>query len=85
MDRLIKQGKVRAIGASNYTAERLSQAIDVGKQSGYPRYQCLQTLYNLYDRSDYETSLGQLNDLLNATSLKLDHTSIELLNQASAY
>jgi len=57
---LIKQGKVRATGASNYTAERLSQALDIGKQPGYPGYQSLQTLYNLYDRADYETNLEPL-------------------------
>ena len=173
---LIKQGKAKAIGASNYTAERLSQALEISKQPGYPGYQSLQTLYNLYDRSDYETnleplcrknglgvltyfslasgfltgkyrsaddlegsaraemvrkyvnergfrilrtldqlakqlnskpasialawliarpgitapiasatSLEQLNDLIDATKLKLDHASMQLLNQASAY
>ena len=173
---LIKQGKVRAIGASNYAAERLSKALEISKQSGYPRYRSLQTLYNLYDRADFETnlepictkrglgvltyfslasgfltgkyrsaddlagsvraemvrkyvndrgfrilsaldklakqlnskpasialawliahpgitapiasatSLEQLHDLLAATSLKMDHASVELLNQASAY
>jgi aryl-alcohol dehydrogenase-like predicted oxidoreductase len=173
---LIKHGKVRATGASNYTAERLSQALEISKQTGYPGYQSLQTLYNLYDRSDYETnletlcverglgvltyfslaggfltgkyrseddlegsaraemvrkyvdergfrilraldqlakqlnskpasvalawliarpgitapiasatSLEQLNDMIDATRLELDHTSIQLLNQASAY
>jgi aryl-alcohol dehydrogenase-like predicted oxidoreductase len=58
--RLIRQGKVRAIGASNYTAERLSQALGVSTQPGYPGYQSLQTLYNIYDRADYETNLEQL-------------------------
>ena len=57
---LINQGKVRAIGASNYTAARLSQALNIGKQSGYPGYQSLQTLYNLYDRADYEADLEPL-------------------------
>ena len=173
---LIRQGKVRAIGASNYTVKRLSQALEISGQPGYPRYKCLQTLYNLYDRAEYETnleplcvkdklgvltyfslasgfltgkyrsaedlegsaraemvrkyvnergfrilkaldqlarqlnsnpagialawlisrpgitapiasatSLEQLNDLINATSLELDQSSIELLNEASAY
>ena len=54
---LIRQGKVKAIGASNYTAERLSRALDISKQIGCPVYQSLQTLYNLYDRPDYETNL----------------------------
>ncbi len=57
---LIKQGKVRAIGASNYSAERLSQALQAGKQLGYPIYQSLQPLYNLYDRAEYERSLEPL-------------------------
>ncbi|MBI2485385.1 MAG: aldo/keto reductase [Deltaproteobacteria bacterium] len=57
---LIKQGKVRAIGASNYSAERLSQALQVSEQQGYPSYQSLQPLYNLYDRSEYETKLESL-------------------------
>ncbi len=173
---LIRQGKVRVVGASNYSAERLSQALEIGEQLGYPGYQSLQPLYNLYDREDYETkfeafcrkkglgvityfslasgfltgkyrsendlagsarrefvkkylndrgfrilkaldhvakklnskpasvslawliaqpsitapiasatSLEQLNDLIEATRLELDHSSMRLLNQASAY
>jgi aryl-alcohol dehydrogenase-like predicted oxidoreductase len=57
---LIKEGKVRAIGASNYSAERLSQALEISAHRGYPRYQSLQPLYNLYDRADYETNLEPL-------------------------
>jgi aryl-alcohol dehydrogenase-like predicted oxidoreductase len=57
---LIRQGKVRAVGASNYTAERLSRALDISEQSGHPGYQSLQTLYNLSDRADYETNLEPL-------------------------
>jgi aryl-alcohol dehydrogenase-like predicted oxidoreductase len=172
---LIKQGKVRAIGASNYTAERLAEALNTSNGLGLPRYESLQPLYNLYDRAVYEeeleplcvreglgvipfyslaagfltgkyrseadlaksqrgatvkkylnergfrilealdqvaakyqaspaqialawavarpritapiasaTSLEQLNDLIEATKLELDQTSIELLNEASA-
>jgi aryl-alcohol dehydrogenase-like predicted oxidoreductase len=54
---LVKQGKVRAIGASNYKAPRLSEALDVSKKHGLPRYESLQPLYNLYDRADYEAAL----------------------------
>jgi aryl-alcohol dehydrogenase-like predicted oxidoreductase len=54
---LIKQGKVRAIGASNYDAKRLSEAMQISTQKGYPGYQSLQPRYNLYDRAEYETSL----------------------------
>jgi aryl-alcohol dehydrogenase-like predicted oxidoreductase len=57
---LIKDGKVRAIGASNYTAERLSEALLTSEQHGYPAYQSLQPRYNLYDRAEYEQSLGPL-------------------------
>jgi len=57
---LIRQGKVRAIGASNYTADRLRQALKVSARSGFPSYQCLQPLYNLYDRAEYETDLEPL-------------------------
>ena len=58
--RLIQQGKVRAIGASNYNAERLLRALEVSRQGGYPSYQSLQPLYNLYDRAGYETKLEPL-------------------------
>ena len=54
---LIKQGKVRAIGASNFTAERLKESIRISEEKGLPRYESLQPLYNLYDRADYETNL----------------------------
>jgi len=57
---LIQQGKVRAIGASNYTAERLAQSLEVSKQNGYPSYDCLQPLYNLYDRVAFEEGLEPL-------------------------
>ena len=57
---LVAQGKVRAIGASNYTAERLAQALQVSKQHAYPRYESLQPLYNLYDRTGYEAALEAL-------------------------
>ncbi len=54
---LIKQGKVRAVGASNYSAKRLVEAVETSAQRGYPRYESLQPLYNLYDRSDFEGEL----------------------------
>lgn len=55
--KLIKDGKVRAIGASNYSGPRLSQALEVSKKHGLPAYQTLQPDYNLYDRADYENNL----------------------------
>lgn len=57
---LIRAGKVRAIGASNYDAERLSLALTVSERNGYPSYQSLQPEYNLYDRAGYETDLEPL-------------------------
>ncbi|MGO8788264.1 MAG: aldo/keto reductase [Terriglobia bacterium] len=54
---LIKQGKVRVIGASNYSAERLREALQASKQHGLPGYQSLQPNYNFYDRADYEAKL----------------------------
>ena len=57
---LITQGKIRAIGASNYSAERLAQSLKVSEQTGYPRYESLQPLFNLYDREDYEKELEPL-------------------------
>jgi aryl-alcohol dehydrogenase-like predicted oxidoreductase len=59
-DRLIQDGKVRAIGASNFSAKRLAEALQVSEQYGYPRYQSLQPLFNLYDRIDYEKDLEPL-------------------------
>src|SRR4051794_18844057 len=57
---LIRQGKVRAIGASNYTADRLAQALRVSRDNGLPRYESLQPLYNLYDRAPFEEALEPL-------------------------
>ncbi len=57
---LIKAGKVRAIGASNYTAPRLAAALETSKRLGLPRYETLQPLYNLYDRKVFEESLEPL-------------------------
>ncbi|AMR32776.1 alcohol dehydrogenase [Mucilaginibacter sp. PAMC 26640] len=57
---LIKQGKVRAIGASNFKADRLREALQVSKDNGLARYESLQPEYNLYDREDYETQYESL-------------------------
>jgi aryl-alcohol dehydrogenase-like predicted oxidoreductase len=57
---LIKEGKVVAIGASNYTAERLDEALKVSRRDGYPQYESLQPEYNLYDRAGFETKLQPL-------------------------
>ena len=57
---LIGQGKVRAIGASNYKADRLAAALEISRKSRLPRYESLQPNYNLYDRADFETELEPL-------------------------
>jgi len=54
---LITEGKVRAIGASNYTAPRLLAALDTSARLGLPRYESLQPLFNLIDRAPYEDAL----------------------------
>ena len=54
---LIKDGKVRAIGCSNFTAARLQQSIDIAKTHKLPSYQSLQPEYNLYERKMFETEL----------------------------
>ena len=54
---LIQQGKVCMIGASNYKAPRLREAIETAKRENLPVYETLQPEYNLYDRADFETNL----------------------------
>ena len=64
--KLVSEGKVRVIGASNYDAERLEKSLEASKQHGYPRYETLQPLYNLCDRAEYEQKLEPVclrNDL----------------------
>lgn len=58
--RLIADGKVRVIGASNFSAKRLASAIDASARSGYPRYESMQPCYNLCDRWEYEGDLQKL-------------------------
>ena len=54
---LIAQGKVRAIGASNYTAPRLTEALRISHERGLAAYTCLQPHYNLCERAGYEAEL----------------------------
>lgn len=56
-DQLTKEGKVRAIGASNFSVERLHESLKASKEKELPAYQTLQPEYNLYDREKYETTL----------------------------
>ncbi|MDB5589486.1 aldo/keto reductase [Enterovirga sp.] len=57
---LIRDGKVRVIGASNFSAERLQEATDLASSYGLPRYESLQPEYNLYERAGYEGGLEQV-------------------------
>lgn len=57
---LIDEGKVRAVGASNFGADRLRSALDISTRAGLPRYESLQPQYNLYSRSEYEAELEPL-------------------------
>ncbi|GEO14226.1 aldo/keto reductase [Microvirga aerophila] len=57
---LIDEGKVRAIGASNFSATRLREALDTSAKMGLPRYETLQPLYNLFDRSELEGDLEKV-------------------------
>jgi aryl-alcohol dehydrogenase-like predicted oxidoreductase len=52
---LIAQGKVRAIGASNVTPERLTASLSASAKHGLPRYESLQPLYKLYNRKEFES------------------------------
>jgi aryl-alcohol dehydrogenase-like predicted oxidoreductase len=59
-EELIKAGKVRAIGASNFTAPRLAEALEASRKHGLPRYETLQPLYNILDREAFEKDLMPL-------------------------
>ncbi|EPX75831.1 aldo/keto reductase [Salipiger mucosus] len=59
-DKLLKAGRVRAIGASNYDATLLKGALDTAEAEGLPAYKVVQPEYNLYDRGSFE---GPLQDL----------------------
>lgn len=59
-DRLVREGKVRAIGASNYAAPALGKALSVSAGRGWARYATLQPRYNLYSRAEFERDLQPL-------------------------
>lgn len=66
LDELVREGKVRALGASNISAERLAASLDFAEREGLTRYEILQPLYNLVERDRYE---GPLADLVAARGL----------------
>lgn len=59
-EKLLKKGKIRAVGASNLDALQLKEALNVAKSEQLPSYQVLQPEYNLYDRSSFDGELRQL-------------------------
>jgi aryl-alcohol dehydrogenase-like predicted oxidoreductase len=61
-DRLVRDGKVRSIGASQFTAQRLQTALEISNREGWARYEVLQPEYHLMDRANYEGSLRQVSE-----------------------
>jgi aryl-alcohol dehydrogenase-like predicted oxidoreductase len=59
-DALVEEGKVRAVAASNFSAERLRSALEISDRDGLARFTALQPHYNLMERADYEASLAPL-------------------------
>ncbi|WP_224996585.1 aldo/keto reductase [Cesiribacter sp. SM1] len=58
--KLIEAGKVRYIGASNLSPQRLKASLEASKRDGLPRYEVFQPGYNLYDRRDFEEGIASL-------------------------
>jgi aryl-alcohol dehydrogenase-like predicted oxidoreductase len=58
--RLIEEGKVRVIGASNHGADRFAEALKLSQEHNLPRYESLQPEYNLVSRAAYERELEPL-------------------------
>ncbi|MGO7939583.1 aldo/keto reductase, partial [Rhizobium ruizarguesonis] len=58
--KLKQQGKIRAIGCSNYDAKLLQASFDAAEKAGLPRYDVFQPEYNLYERSSFEGPLADL-------------------------
>ena len=56
--RLVDAGKIRTMGASNYNAGRLREALGISQEKGLSRYEVIQPGYNLYDRAGYESELA---------------------------
>lgn len=59
-DRLVKAGKVRAIGASNFSSARLKSSLEVSAAKGLARYETIQPKFNLFDRDEVEGALAEL-------------------------
>lgn len=57
-DKLVKAGKVRFIGCSNFDASLLAESLDVSKRNGWPRYETVQNEFNLYDRGTFPGAIA---------------------------
>ena len=57
---LVKQGKVREIGASNFSVDRLAESLKISTDKGLPRYQSLQPIYNLMERGAIRRTVGSV-------------------------
>jgi aryl-alcohol dehydrogenase-like predicted oxidoreductase len=57
---LVREGKVKHVAASNYSAARLKEALDTSRRNGLPSYVAVQSHYNLVHRKEYETDLAPL-------------------------
>ncbi|MCR3721318.1 putative oxidoreductase [Prauserella flava] len=68
LDALVREGKVRYLGASNYSAPRLAEALSIADSNGFARYVALQPHYNLMER-DYERELAPLAERENLSTL----------------
>src|ERR1700733_5940349 len=77
-DALVREGKVRYIAASNYTAPRLAKALEISDREGFAKYVALQQHYNLMERHLYE---GELADLVASKQL----SSIPYFSLASGF
>lgn len=64
--KLKEQGKIRAIGCSNFDADQLKASLEAAEKAGLPRYDVLEPEYNLYDRSGFD---GPLADLCNSQDI----------------
>lgn len=83
-DELIKEGKVRDIAASNYTALRLEQALETSDRQGLARYVALQPQYSLVERDHYEGPVAELCEREDAAELELAPEELRELSDASA-
>lgn len=63
--RVVEQGKAREVAASNYSAARLGEALEIARASCLPRFVAVQALYNAVERDEYERELAPLLSKLN--------------------